>query len=1148
MNKVLIILISFTNKLKFQNGGGFMSSWKRVFTVFLCVLMLLGMFSESVFADFSDVKSSDWFSNDVRFVQEQDLMSGVGNQQFLPGENTTRGMFVAILHRLEKTPNPRKNHDFTDVKAGDYYDRAVAWANSKAIVSGYGSGKFGPNDTINREQIATILYRYAKDKGYDVGVSQDISSFSDYRNVSGFALEAMKWAYGIGLIKGVGNNQIQPLKVASRAEVAAIFKRFVQNVVSVNEEGQDFPYTRGQWIQMLAENMGMNLDIDLEHINYFFGDSKDSPYAAAIEIANAYGLIPQPEYVKDTEQDVWLFHPKKPATREFAAYTAIKAMGFEGTHKFDISKWKDLNKVRFPNEMAIAVGYELLALDASGRFNPGENLTQPEARSIFSALNKIRNSTIITPDMVHDDSEFAQSVIHEELKHITEYTVTENQGNLFTVVFAKQPGSEIIKAGAVIVLPPNDHYPTGRAFKVSEVGEEGNQWILKCTEPKIEEIFQKLDFAAYATPEIDKIRTMDGVSFEYIEGTVGEDVALRPLNINIDNSFAVPGKLKFDVNHKFGSGLKLEGSLEFEIPEVACIIDANISWGNWSLDEFTLSIQEKLKIEAKFEKLAHELSSGEFAKDGSGFEQKRFEMAKIPLRINFFTEIEFIIFLNVNINGTVSVSYEAVSKQGFQYKHGAPRVIFEFDHNLTFPEIKASAKAGIGASAALKTVGIRVVGYFLEIGSALEASFKKTITESGELYCANASSYMYCTSGLDSEYGLGKWLKDVLHYELEFEHLGNNSENPLRSVLHIENGRIVNECTLGHANIEGKVSSNDTRKPVGFARVRVYRDKVDRRHLVKTVFTDKNGKYRLNNIAAGDKYIIQISATDYFTYTHSHVKVPEVGTKYLETFLMVDRDTADTLGKVEGNVIDGVTGRLLKDVDYIIYKGWSNQGSEIVESGKLKDGKLSLDLEPGNYTLELKKPNYVDLINNFAVNGGKTSTLNSALSPETIGSTETSGNIDTIHTSGNGLRIILTWDRYPYDLDSHFFAIDTDTGELAFETYYSRKNAYDKEGKVVVNLDLDDTTSYGPETTSLYRLENNRYYRFKVHDYSNGGSTTSNQMSSLSNARVNVYSDGRLVATFHVPPEIPATWWHVFDFDPNTGEIIPIDDMTFSNE
>lgn len=180
---------------------------------------------------FNDVSANDWFASAVDYVTGKGMMNGTADNTFSPKANTTRGMVVTVLYRLENQPSTSVA-SFTDVASGAYYANAVAWANANGIVSGYGSGKFGPNDKVTREQLAAILYRYAQYKKYDVSVGEDtnILSYDDAQSISSYAIPAIQWACGAGVVTGKSGSKLDPKGNATRAEVAAMLMRFCENV------------------------------------------------------------------------------------------------------------------------------------------------------------------------------------------------------------------------------------------------------------------------------------------------------------------------------------------------------------------------------------------------------------------------------------------------------------------------------------------------------------------------------------------------------------------------------------------------------------------------------------------------------------------------------------------------------------------------------------------------------------------------------------------------------------------------------------------------------------------------------------------------------------------------------------------------------
>lgn len=175
---------------------------------------------------YSDVAPGDWFAADVEYVSAHGLMDGTGNGAFSPYVGTNRAMIVTILWRLEGKPSAGSPLTFQDVPAGQWYTEAVRWAAEKGIVTGYSGDKFGPTDAVTREQMAAILFRYARYKHYNVTARADLSAFTDCGKVSSWAAEAMSWANAAGLINGLGDGRLAPQSSAVRCQTAAMLHRF----------------------------------------------------------------------------------------------------------------------------------------------------------------------------------------------------------------------------------------------------------------------------------------------------------------------------------------------------------------------------------------------------------------------------------------------------------------------------------------------------------------------------------------------------------------------------------------------------------------------------------------------------------------------------------------------------------------------------------------------------------------------------------------------------------------------------------------------------------------------------------------------------------------------------------------------------------
>lgn len=176
--------------------------------------------------EFTDVETGAWYYGSVAYMVEKGLMLGVSDTVFAPDDGTTRGMLVTILYRLAGSPEVSGSMDFTDIQGDAYYRSAVLWAVQNGITMGVSDTAFAPDDQITREQLVTLLYRYAQATGRDTTARANLDDFGDVDRISGFARDAMAWAVAEGIVQGGSNSMILPGDEASRAQIAAIIQRF----------------------------------------------------------------------------------------------------------------------------------------------------------------------------------------------------------------------------------------------------------------------------------------------------------------------------------------------------------------------------------------------------------------------------------------------------------------------------------------------------------------------------------------------------------------------------------------------------------------------------------------------------------------------------------------------------------------------------------------------------------------------------------------------------------------------------------------------------------------------------------------------------------------------------------------------------------
>ena len=174
---------------------------------------------------FTDVSEDDWFYEAVRFVHERGLMNGYEDGRFGPNDTLSRAQLAQILFNKEGGPAVNYLLDFSDVADGSWYTEAVRWAASQGIVGGYGNGTFGPNDPITREQLAVMLWRHS---GSPAATNKELH-FNDESEISGYALEALRWAVENGILNGYSDGRLGPQGQATRAQVAQMLQNFMEN-------------------------------------------------------------------------------------------------------------------------------------------------------------------------------------------------------------------------------------------------------------------------------------------------------------------------------------------------------------------------------------------------------------------------------------------------------------------------------------------------------------------------------------------------------------------------------------------------------------------------------------------------------------------------------------------------------------------------------------------------------------------------------------------------------------------------------------------------------------------------------------------------------------------------------------------------------
>ena len=203
-------------------------------------IFVIGYDAEQIWENpFTDVKEEDWFYEAVKYVVQKGLFAGTSETTFEPNLTMTRSMLVTVLYRLAGSPEVEGSSKFSDVAPNAYYTDAVIWATQNGIVGGYDNGQFGTNDPVSREQMATILYRYAQHMEYDVSLVKGLNDYTDSNQVSSYAVRAMQWAVANGIINGTSSTTLSPQGSATRSQVAVILMRFDEEIAVPAEQQKE---------------------------------------------------------------------------------------------------------------------------------------------------------------------------------------------------------------------------------------------------------------------------------------------------------------------------------------------------------------------------------------------------------------------------------------------------------------------------------------------------------------------------------------------------------------------------------------------------------------------------------------------------------------------------------------------------------------------------------------------------------------------------------------------------------------------------------------------------------------------------------------------------------------------------------------------
>lgn len=775
------------------------------------------------------------------------------------------------------------------------------------------------------------------------------------------------------------------------------------------------------------------------------------------------------------------FNPNAPATREFATVTSIKALGFVGDQDIIC---EDVSDITYLKEVDVAVTMGIIALEGNN-FYPLRILTESESQYIIEGIQGVLKSSEI--DENYDNTfEYKDDVI--ELPDDVVYEI-----NGTTITFKLDDIVNNLKVGDIIVLPNETPY------KLTNITVNSNIVIVETEEPTLEETLEYIDVQGYATGDMSTFVPAEGV--EIIENNTSN----ARVHLDEEGEITVPGSITLGIN---GGGIS--GQVEVAIPKVEYKVDIDV--GVFDVDVNNAYL--KFLMETEF---TAELELGSFDGGTGDLTDGIIELGQVPIVGIPGVTVVAAVSIDYEIGGSAKLVYSINGSVGAQILNNNLRAIKTLRSNLDLPQLEAEGKIGPKVSGLIEICGYwNLIDFSIGAGVGLNG----TLAAHPGMICLDFNIFLYAELTALDDCKIREWLD--LSYTWE---IWNSDNSPIKWHWHYENLHKVPDCTYGEGTIKGTVAeATDRNTFIKDALIQVYKESGS--IAIEETTSDSNGQYELS-LAAGT-YKVKISKNGYISF--ESIEIVRGGEEtYIQTYLMVGEGTSGEVGHTGGKITNAVTGGNVSGITINVRSGWNNvYGDPLLTTITDAEGKYEVLLPLGNYTVEMIKEGYITKHYNIYVISGNALNQNNTLVP-------CSSEMPT-----GDLRVVLTWGETPRDLDSHLIGPTAD-GTDYFHIYF-RDKVYSENNIIYADLDLDDTSSYGPETTTVYNMNSEGKYSFYVHDYTNRHSSSSVAMSN-SGAKVDVYKGDTLYATYNIPTNTEGTYWHVFDFDAETNVIVPVNNF-----
>lgn len=540
--------------------------------------------------------------------------------------------------------------------------------------------------------------------------------------------------------------------------------------------GAKVAVTRAEWVSALLKQA----DIKTGKISkYHFSDTKKNAKGEVIETAYARGILPVKKKSKK-------FYPNKAATREFMAVTAVRALGFQAD-KGTSPKCKDKKTLNYPSEDKVALNQKILSLKKK-KFLPNKAITKSEKKNALRVVKKIRNTGKV--DSKHKNViKYQKNVDNISASTQTNYTVKE-QGNQLVVSVSKNEYTQNLQTGKVVIFPKENGTQNQIALKIKNITDIGNGRVEITGEtPDIAEVYQKIDLQKKKQVDMSAFVPNDDVVASVGNLSNGLKGATAQVTTSVGN-----GKTLELKEIKLGDAGTFSGSVQLPAPKVTAIVDADFSNPlNPLYREISVSLSEDVVAKAELK----------FSSKGRGSGKIYLGHVSAYLGEGFYADVVF--YLNISVDGKATIQYTLSNTLTASYINGDFRMNASCNGSWDGTQAEVNGQLLGEPQVNLRFLGcwfddklygaIDIIGMQADAGAKLKAT--ATVHDTKPKLCTNLDLYGYASVGVNTDFGIGKWLKNHTKLTLTKVILDDNAANPLRRTWHYEDGKRAegDKCT-----------------------------------------------------------------------------------------------------------------------------------------------------------------------------------------------------------------------------------------------------------------------------------------------------------------------------------------------------------------